>query len=369
MTWNWESKKWPKFTYNLESIESKLNDFYFHSGKLLGVSQSISMDSNQNLRLEIITDEALKTSEIEGEYFNRESVQSSIQKQFGLKATSRRPSAAEYGIAEMMVDLYQSSQVPLTHEKLFSWHRMLTNGRRDLDDIGRYRTSPESMQVVSGPLGKERVHFEGPPSDRVYLEMERFLEWYNTESRKLHPVVQAGIAHLYFVCIHPFEDGNGRIGRAIAEKILSERLGQPSLIALSYTVEKYKRQYYEALERNNKSMEITDWLEYFSETILLAIQRSLNLASFILAKTRFYDKFQQVMNERQKKVCERIFKEGPDGFQGGLSLSNYLSITKTSRATATRDLIALVDLGAFRKTGELKGTRYFLNLEGLIAKE
>lgn len=363
MPWNWELSSWPNFSYDLGGFEPKLNEFFFLSGKLLGISQLISDVEKESLTLEIITDEALKTSEIEGEFFNRESVQSSIQKQFGLKSASRRPSPAEYGVAELMVNLYQSVQEPLSHEKLFSWHRMLTNGRRDLEDIGRYRTHPAPMQVVSGPLGRERVHFEGPPSNQVFSEMNRFLVWYGKESSTLHPLIQAGIAHLYFVCIHPFEDGNGRIGRAIAEKILSERLGQPSLIALSHTLEKYKKQYYEALERNNKGLEITDWLEYFSEMVILALKRSLAQTEFIILKTKFYDAFSEVLNERQKKACERMFQEGPEGFQGGLSLSNYLSIAKTSRATATRDLLGLVEMEAFKKTGELKGTRYFLNLE------
>jgi Fic family protein len=263
----------------------------------------------------------------------------------------------------MMVDLYQSSQEPLTHEKLYTCYSMLTNGRRDLDNIGQYRTHSAPVQVVSGPLGREKIHFEGPPSSQVYSEMDQFFTWYHPDSKHLHPVIQAGIAHLYFVCIHPFEDGNGRIGRAIAEKILSERLGQPSLISLSHTLEKYKNQYYDALERNNKRLEISDWPEYFTEMAILSLNRSLRLVEFIIAKTKFHDFFKHKLNERQLKTAERMFQEGQDGFQRGLSLSNYLNVTKTSRATATRDLLGLVEMGAFKKTGEIKGTRYFLNLE------
>ena len=225
MTWNCEGKDWPNFTFDLSAIQSELDKFFIFAGELLGVSKVVSDKDKQILMLEIITKEALKTSEIEGEIFNRESVKLSIQRHFGLNSEGKKPNPAEFGIAEMMVDLYRSFDKSLSHDLLFSWHSMLTNGRRDLLDIGRYRASPEPMQVVSGHLGRPIVHFEGPPSSSVFVEMESFLDWFRetskTGSKSLHPVIRAGIAHLYFVSIHPFEDGNGRIGRAIAEKALS----------------------------------------------------------------------------------------------------------------------------------------------------
>lgn len=367
MTWNWEGKDWPNFTFDLSAIQSELDEFFILAGELLGVSKVVSDKDKQIFMLEIITNEALKTSEIEGEIFNRGSVQSSIQRHFGLKSEGKKPNPAEFGIAEMMVDLYRSFDKSLSHDLLFSWHSMLTNGRRDLVDIGRYRASPEPMQVVSGHLGRPIVHFEGPPSTSVFGEMEKFMNWFSdtskTGSKSLHPVVRAGIAHLYFVSIHPFEDGNGRIGRAVAEKALSEGLGYPSLISLSQTIEKSKKQYYVALEKNNKQMEISDWLIYFAKTVIQAQRRSIDLVEFILAKTRLYDTLNPILNDRQRKVLDRIFREGLDGFQGGLGLKNYLTITGTSRATATRDLQELVEMGALYKTGELKSTRYFLKLK------
>ena len=164
------------------------------------------------------------------------------------------------------------------------------------------------------------------------------------------------------MCIHPFEDGNGRIGRAIAEKSLAENLGQPTLIALAYTIERKRRLHYEALERNNKDLEITDWLKYFALTIFEAQENTINRVDFYVAKAKFYERFRGQFNERQEKVVARMFHEGIDGFKGGLSAENYISITKTSRATATRDLQELVEMGAFTKTGELRHTRYQLNL-------
>lgn len=366
MKWNWQSQNWPNFSFETEKIQASLDDFFKFSGLLLGAYRHIPETDKNNLVFEIITDEAIKTSQIEGEYLNRESVQSSIRKQFGLQVDGRRSSAAEHGIAEMMVDLYKTFEEPLSNEMIFRWHIMLTNGRRDLIDIGSYRSSNEPMQVVSGHLGRPMVHFEAPPTAIVQKEMDRFLAWYHETSKTgkspLHPVLRAGIAHLYFVSIHPLEDGNGRIGRAIAEKALSESLGYPSLIALSHTIEKYKKKHYDALAKNNQSLEITDWLEYFTETVNLAQQRSISLVEFIITKTKLYDSVRDSLNVRQEKLLTRMFLEGPDGFQGGLSVKNYISITSTSRATATRDLQDLVEKGALYKTGELKGTRYYLKL-------
>jgi Fic family protein len=178
--------------------------------------------------------------------------------------------------------------------------------------------------------------------------------------RTLPGLTRAGIAHLYFVSIHPFEDGNGRIARALAEKVLSQAVGQPSLIALSQTIQRGRTAYYDALEAANKANEITPWLVYFAETVIEAQEHSLALSDFLLAKTRFYDRFRERMNERQARVVARMFREGLDGFTGGLSAANYITISGTSRATATRDLQELVAMGALTQTGALKSTRYHL---------
>ena len=199
-------------------------------------------------------------------------------------------------------------------------------------------------------------------------EMEAFVAWFNETGpngrRALSALTRAGIAHLYFECIHPFEDGNGRIGRALAEKSLAQNLGQPSLIALAYTIERGRKAYYAALERNNKDNEITDWLTYFAETVLEAQGNTIKRVDFYVAKAKLYERLRGQLSERQEKVIARMFREGIDGFKGGLSAENYISIAKTSRATATRDLQDLVAKGALTKTGELRHTRYHLNLFG-----
>jgi len=365
MRWNWQQPDWPNFKYDPAQLKDFEAQFLKKEGMLLGAFQHLSGEDKKTLTIEIISTEAVKTSEIEGEYLNRESVQSSVRRQFGLHTESRNILPAEQGIAEMMMDLYRSYGEPLTESKLFSWHRMVTKGRHDLKDIGRYRTHEDPMQVVSGYVHKPIVHFEAPPSFMMKKEMDRFINWFNntapTGGAPLAALAHAGIAHLYFVCIHPFEDGNGRIGRAIAEKALAQSLGEPTLIALSHRIEKHKKAYYEALEKANKFNEVTDWLIYFSKTILAAQHYTQRYIEFLIDKTRLFDKLRDNLNNRQNKVLARMFREGPEGFEGGLSAENYISITKTSRATATRDLHELVEMGALSRTGERKHTRYYLS--------
>ncbi len=362
MTWNWQKSDWPHFRWDKAALEELEARFLHQSGILLGTLKHMNDEQKQGLTIELISTEAMKTSEIEGELLNRESVQSSIRRNFGLAPTQTKTSPAEQGIADMMIDLYQNFDHALSHEALHAWHKMLTMGRRDLRDIGTYRTHEEPMQVVSNSLHEPEVHFEAPPSAQMNAEMDQFIDWFN-HSNKLPALTRCGLAHLYFVCIHPYEDGNGRIGRAIAEKALSQTLKQPTLLALSQTIQKNRKAYYRHLEINNKELTVTDWLVYFAQTILEAQETSQTLIEFLLAKTRLYDRLRDQLNPRQAKAIARMFREGPDGFTGGLSAENYITITDTTRATATRDLKDLVEKGALKRTGELRYTRYWLNIE------
>jgi Fic family protein len=365
--WNWQQGDWPRFRLDKSALEEREAKFLLHGGLLLGALLHIGDDDRSALTVELISNEALKTSEIEGELLNRESVQLSIRRNFGLDTDARRIPPAEQGISNMMMDLYRTFAEPLTHETMFRWHGMLTAGRRDLKNIGAYRTDDAPMQIISGPIGNPTIHFEAPPSAVVEKEMEGFFHWFNdTESRSnaaLSALTRAGIAHLYFVTIHPFEDGNGRIGRALAEKALSQALGQPALIALSQTIQKNKNSYYDALHQNSRSNEITAWLVYFAETVLQAQDTTQRMIDFLIQKTKLYDRVKSRLNERQQKALARIFREGVEGFKGGLSAENYISITGAARATATRDLQDLVDKGVLNRTGALKSTRYHLNIE------
>jgi Fic family protein len=366
MGWNWEQPGWPEFTYDPGALEPLEKQFLIQSGEFVGACRHIGADDQEALKIELISDEAVKTSEIEGEILNRDSVQSSLRQQFGLGIERPGVKPAERGISQMMVGLYQTFAAPLADATMFAWHEMLLSGDKEIKVIGGYRMHADAMQVVSGPLHKRTVHFEGPPSARVPDEMKRFIAWFNDTApgakNPLPALTRASIAHLYFVCIHPFEDGNGRIGRALAEKSLAQNLGQPSLIALAYTIERKRKDYYAMLERNNKDLEIPGWMKYFANTILEAQNNTIKRVDFYVAKAKLYERLRGQLNERQDKVLARMFREGIDGFKGGLSAENYISITQTSRATATRDLQDLVEKDALTKTGELRHTRYHLNI-------
>ena len=365
--WNWQQGDWPRFRFDKSALDEREAKFLLHGGLLLGALLHMGDDDKSALTVDLISNEALKTSEIEGEFLNRESVQSSIRRNFGLATDARRIPPAEQGIADMMVDLYRSFAAPLTHETMFRWHGLLSAGRRDLKNIGAYRTDDEPMQIISGPIGDPKIHFEAPPSAAMDKEMEGFVNWFNDTAPQgnmaLPALTRAGIAHLYFVTIHPFEDGNGRIARVLAEKALSQALGQPTLMALSQAIQKNKKAYYEALHQSSRDNEITAWLVYFADTILQAQHTTQRMIDFLIQKTKVYDRVKNRLNERQEKALARIFREGLEGFKGGLSAENYISITGAARATATRDLQDLVDKGVLSRTGALKSTRYHLNIE------
>lgn len=223
------------------------------------------------------------------------------------------------------------------------------------------------MQIVSGKIYDPTVHYEAPPSDQVRQQMSLFIEWFNNSAprkpKELPALLRAGIAHLYFESIHPFEDGNGRIGRAISEEALSQSLGRPTLIAISTIIEKNRKDYYNALQLASYKLQINDWLEYFYKMVLDAQQYTQQKIDFLIDKGKFYQTFEKQFNPRQARVVARIFREGVEGafggFLGGLSANNYINLTGTSRATATRDLQELVNIGALTKQGERKHTRYF----------
>ena len=367
MTWNWQQPDWPAFNWDRSQISVAEERFLLGAGVAIGAVKHLGEDEHNQLLVEVMSGEAVTTSAIEGEVLNRASVQSSIRRQLGLASSDkRRVLPVERGIAEMMVELYRSFSQPLSDEMLFGWHRMVTSGRKDLADIGRYRTSQEPMQVVSGPIGAPTVHFDAPPSKQVPAEIERFVSWFNRTApgskEPLPAITRAGTAHLFFESIHPFEDGNGRIGRAIAEKALTQNLDYPVLFSLATTLLARQKIYYDSLERANRRNDITQWLVWFAEIALEAQCRSIAQVEFVIAKTKLLDRLHGQINERQQKALLRMFKEGPEGFKGGLSAGNYSTITGASPATTTRDLADLTEKGALIRTGERKHARYTLNL-------
>lgn len=366
MRWNWQQPDWPAFRYDATQLRSLEDQFLKVAGIAVGVIAHLDDENRQSLTIELIAQEAVDSSAIEGEVLDRASVQSSVAKQLGIKADQRRANAAEAGAAELMANLFRSYREPLSDVMLHQWHAMLMNGRRDLTDVGRYRAHADPMQIVSGSLHAPKVHFEVPPSEAVPAEMAAFIRWFNDSSpdgpSPVSVLARAGIAHLWFETIHPFEDGNGRLGRAVSEKALAQWLDAPAITALAETIQRHRSDYYTELQQASQSNQIDRWLEWFARTALAAQRRTLDRVHFLIAQTKLLDRLRGHINERQERALLRMFAEGPDGFKGGLSAANYRTITGAASATTTRDLAALVELKALRKEGELKHTRYYLAL-------
>lgn len=363
MRYNWQQKDWPNFRYDTEGIEGALFDFATRAGRISGMLEGLTKTEQTEAVINLMVAEAIKTSEIEGEYLSRNDVMSSIKRNLGIHPNlpPTRDLRAQ-GIAELMLAIRNNFSTPLSEKMLFSWHAMLFKGSTHLT-IGAWRTHSEPMQIVSGALGREVVHFEAPPSRQVPDEMNRFITWYNASEMELtKPVIRAAIAHLYFESIHPFEDGNGRIGRAIAEKALSQNLERPILLSLSRSIESNKKVYYEQLQRAQRSNDITDWIAYFAQTIQEAQIEAEHEITFTLKKARFFDTHKGKFNPRQEKAIKRMLEEGPQGFEGGMNARKYVSITGASSATATRDLHDLVKKGIFKAVGGGRSSRYELIL-------
>ncbi|NNM58335.1 MAG: Fic family protein [Legionellales bacterium] len=368
-TYNWQKSDWPDFQYDLSTIHTTLisiaEKMGFIGGKLSYLTENLQTEAMINL----IVEEAVKTSEIEGEYISRLDIRSSIKNKLGLNQPLVRVSDKRaQGAVELMLDARNTFAQPLTQAMLLDWHLMLLSWSSNSNlQVGCWRVGDEPMQIVSGHYGKWVVHYEAPPSDIVPNEMKKFTRWFNStapgKSRAIHfAPVRAAIAHLYFESIHPFEDGNGRIGRVIAEKALSQGVGYPVMLSLSQAIESDKKAYYKALNVASKSNEITDWIHYFANLVLRAQTEVEAQIDFILKKSHFFDTFERILNERQLKVVRRMMQEGASGFEGGMSAKKYMTITGTSKATATRDLQHLLTIQAFKQIGSGRSVRYELNL-------
>ena len=366
MLWNWQLSDWTQFIFDEARLRDAETRFLKGAGVVVGSMHHLDGEARHGIVVELISQEMVDSSAIEGEILDRISVQSSIARQLGFAADKRRSNPAEAGAAELMADLYRRYAEPLTNRLLFDWHKMLMNGRRDLAGIGSYRTHADPMQIVSGALHAPRIHFEAPPSDRVPDEMARFIAWFNDSSpqgsKPLAAITRAAIVHLWFETIHPFEDGNGRLGRALAEKSLAQSLEAPTLTALAATINRYKKAYYTQLHRASQTNRIDAWMVWFADIVLEAQGRTIESIRFLIEKTRLLDRLRGRINARQEKALIRMMAEGPDGFVGGLSAHNYRTITEAASATATRDLAELVELGALERVGERRYTRYHLTI-------
>lgn len=366
--YNWQHEKWPKFQFDEGKLLELGLDLAQSFGKMAGLIQAISKEEQENALLQLMVAEAITSSQIEGEYFSREDVMSSIKNHLGIKLPNIYIKDAKVrGIGELMVVARRDFDTRLSVEQIKQWHTILFHNNKYIN-AGEWRIGKDSMQIVSGGMGKEVVHFEAPPSTRVPQEMEQFVEWYNnfhSNKNLLQVLIKAAITHLYFESIHPFEDGNGRIGRALAEKCLSQELGYPVTFSLSSAIEKNKKAYYDAFKSAQQTLNITEWIVYFGKLILEAESYAEDLVKFLLKKSKFYTQFNTQINDRQTKALNKMWDAGPDGFKGGMTAKKYISITQTSKATATRDLQQLAETGALRIVGSGRSVHYVLPIENL----
>lgn len=364
--YNWQHKEWPKFTYSVDKLHETAILFAQEFGLVNGLVLGLNEELKQETVLEILISEAIKTSEIEGEYMSREDVMSSIKNNLGIKPAVIVKDKRASGIAKLMLEVNQDISQHLDLEKILSWHKILM-GYDPKINAGEWRKGIEQMQVVSGTYGREVVHYEAPPSENVPAEIENFMNWYHHSELPVKDYIskallKTAIAHLYFESIHPFEDGNGRIGRALADFTLSQCLKCSTLLSMSKTIEQDKNRYYDQLKFAQRSLDITDWVNYFAQMVLDAQKDAKELIQFALKKAKFFDKYGKQLNERQLKAIQRMLENGNAGFEGGMTAKKYIAITRTSKATATRDLQELHEWGVFAQVGAGRSVRYELVL-------
>ncbi len=360
----WERPEWPVLTWDNDGLSKLLAQVSREQGRLLGKMEALGFDLRSEAHLRVLTEDVVKSSEIEGEKLDSNQVRSSIARRLGMDIGGLVPADRDVeGVVEMMLDATGNYAQRLTADRLFGWHvALFPTGRSGLQKItaGNWRDDTRGpMQVVSGAVGREKVHYEAPPAARIPGEMERFLDWFGAPG-DMDPLLIAGLAHFWFVTIHPFDDGNGRIARAIADTALarSEQSNQ-RFYSMSAQIRRERNDYYTALERTQRGgLDITPWQEWFLQCLRRAIEGSQDTLGAVLEKARFWERFaQESLNERQIKVLNRLF----DGFEGKLTTSKWAKLSKCSQDTAYRDILDLVERGALQKdAGGGRSTSYSL---------
>jgi len=348
MTYNHELSDWPKFQWKDSDLSTDLAEVRHRQGRLLGRMESLGFQLREESVLRTLTEEVVKSSEIEGELLDRDQVRSSIARRLGMDVAGMVPADRNVdGVVEMMLDATQNYAKPLTDERLFDWHAALfPTGRSGMSKItvGNWRDDRSGpMQVVSGPMGRETVHYEAPAAPLLQKEMDAFLKWFESE-KSIDSVLVAGIAHLWFVTIHPFDDGNGRIARAITDLALSRsEHSSQRFYSMSSKIRSDRKQYYEVLERTQKGgLDITKWLQWFLGCLNGAFDQAESTLSTVLSKAEFWNIHRDTeLNKRQKMMINRLL----DGFFGKLNSSKWAKLTKTSQDTASRDIDDLVQKG------------------------
>ena len=359
----WEQQEWPDLTWDDGRLLELLAAARLKQGRLLGSMAGLGFDLKLEAQLEALTEDVIKSSEIEGEVLERDSVRSSIARRLGVPAAAAPADRQTEGVVEMMLDATENYEALLTSERLFGWQAALfPTGYSGMHKIktGAWRDDAGGpMQVVSGPIGRQRVHYQAPPAQQIEAEMQAFLEWFNRRG-KPEGLLRAGLAHLWFVTIHPFEDGNGRVARAIADQALaqSEDSGQ-RFYSMSSQIRKERSNYYDMLERSQKgALDVTDWLVWFLDCFSRAIDGAEAACANVLRKGDFWQRYaREPFTKRQKTVLNRFL----DGFEGKLTAKKWAAIGKCSIPTAQRDINELVERSILRRNpGGSKNTSYDL---------
>ena len=363
----WQRPRWPEMAWDERRLSSLLARASREQGRLLGKMEGLGFPLRSEAHLRTLTEDVVKSSEIEGEHLDGAQVRSSIARKLGLDVAGLVPSDRNVdGVVELMVDATEKYASALTRERLFGWHAALfPTGRSSMTKItvGDWRDdSTGPMQAVSGPIGRQKVHYQAPPANRVPKEMKAFLQWC-AKPGDTDGLLVAGLAHLWFVTIHPFDDGNGRIARAIADMALARAEGTGQrFYSMSAQIRRERKDYYDMLEKTQKgSLDITAWQEWFLSCLLRAIESTRSTLGFVLNKARFWERFaKEPLNERQIKVLNRLL----DGFEGKLTTSKWAKLTQCSQDTAYRDILDLVERGALMKDpGGGRSTSYSLAID------
>jgi len=376
-TYIWQLQDWPQFRYDAEAWARPLAAARLEQGKALGHLQQIGLAETVGVERQIWTEEAIATAAIEGEKLDLETVRSSVMRRLGEEGAGQRANRNVDGLLDAMQDALRSYKEDLDDDRLHRWQSALfpggTSGITRIA-VGRYREHDQPMQIVSGAVGREKVHYEAPASTAVPKEMERFLARWNETRSKLKGgvdgIIRASIAHLWFETIHPFEDGNGRIGRALIDMALAQDADTSQrYCSMSRQLLANRDAYYDALNAAQRgSMDVTSWVLFFIEQFKSACIASQDIVQAASEKTRFWSRFSNIeLNERQRKALQRMLEAGKEGFEGGMSADKYSHLTSASKATATRDLTEMASAGLLVRTGQLKSTRYWMNIPGWAA--
>ncbi|MBT0653450.1 Fic family protein [Geomobilimonas luticola] len=368
-TYIWQLDNWPQLTWDTDRLLAPLGECRLLQGKLLGRIGELGMQLDAQAQAEILVEETIKTSAIEGEQLDVRSVRSSVARRLGLPSAGLPVDRRIDDLVSVLLDATQHFDRPLTQERLWGWQAALfPSGYSGMHKIkvGGWRDSDEPMRVVSGPIGREKIHFEAPPAGRLDAEMGRFLSWWDDSLGKVEGLVRAALVHVWFVTIHPFDDGNGRIARALTDMALAQDDRQRvRYYSLSTQIMAEREGYYEILEKTqNGSGDVTDWLVWFLGCFARAIGKSEDIMNGVFSKSEFWRHHaQDQLTERQKKVINRLLDAGAEGFEGGMTTQKYASMTHCSRATAFRELDQLLELGIVKRVGQGRAARYEIGLK------